>query len=165
MPESTSLKRNTDDEVLPQGYSEESQDYEVVAVDEDGVQKVKQHGNKVMTFQPGELEPGQSVELLEISTNGFDSVILYGREGESEMSKVLPRVTSLLEEEGGGIEHMIRISNFEAFQNVSGWKQTGNRTAVTEPIPIGGNFVRIELVNEEEYTMDFDNVGVSFRNA
>ena len=65
MPESTSLKRNTDDEVLPQGYSEESQDYEVVAVDEDGVQKVKQYGNIVEIVVADDLviSPESSVRI------------------------------------------------------------------------------------------------------
>ena len=41
MPESTSLKRNTDDEVLPQGYSTELSDWKEVIVDEDGKQYVR----------------------------------------------------------------------------------------------------------------------------
>ena len=41
MPEETSLKRNTDDEVLPQGYSTELADWKEVIVDEEGKQYVR----------------------------------------------------------------------------------------------------------------------------
>ena len=41
MPESTSLKRNTDNEVLPQGYSTELADWKEVIVDDEGKQYVR----------------------------------------------------------------------------------------------------------------------------
>ena len=72
MPESTSLKRNTDNEVLPQGYSTELADWKEVIVDQEGKQyvrdtevlsKLTEMDNKLQTLEDTVEDGNQKVAI------------------------------------------------------------------------------------------------------
>ena len=82
MPEETSLKRNTDDEVLPQGYSTELSDWKEVIVDDEGKQyvrdtevlaKLTEMDNKLQTLENTVDEDGNQ-KVTQYGNNGLDFV-------------------------------------------------------------------------------------------
>ena len=111
MPESTSLKRNTDDEVLPQGYSEELADWKEVIVDEEGKQyvrdtevlaKLTEMDNKLQTLEDTvDLDGNQKVaingnlveeekiaEQVEVAA-GAETTVAFGLEADFSRGVIL----------------------------------------------------------------------------
>lgn len=95
MPESKSLKRNTDNEVLPQGYSTELADWKEVIVDEEGKQyvrdtevlaKLTEMDNKLQTLEDTvDTEGNQKVTLKgNIDSKNFTHLEIGENEGEIE---------------------------------------------------------------------------------
>ena len=90
MPEETSLKRNTDDEVLPQGYSTELSDWKEVIVDEDGKQYVRD--TEVLAKLT---ETDNKLQTLEntVDEDGNQKVTQYGKVVEHEVETLADSIS------------------------------------------------------------------------
>ena len=117
MPESTSLKRNTDDEVLPQGYSTELADWKEVIVDEEGKQyvrdtevlaKLTEMDNKLQTLEDTvDTEGNQKVQL---NGNIVEEIVLFDAYALTDAERVFY----------SELESTVDVSRFRDFSFVIG---------------------------------------------